>query len=494
MTRPQPTAAPAQAPSSAMPSGPLPDAAPAQVPFNEYRYSLRRRLLGVLISTLALLWLATLGAAFLRAHAVADDIFDAHLEQTAHMLLAAPFVGAAVLPPVPASHLPPANDAILFQVWETRPGLPAHLLFHAAGANDGPLTRLDGFSETQWRGDRWRFYSERSPDGRRQVQVAQSHDIRFALAQDAAIRLLLPLLAGLPLLALAAWIAVSRSLAPLGRIAAHLEQRRPEATEPVARDALPDEVAPLVTALDRLFARIGRVLENERQFTANAAHELRTPLASLKTQAQVALRAPKEETRERALHQVLEGADRLGRLVDQLLTLARLDPTLRECPGRPVDLLPIAREVLAQQAPAALERGVSLALEAPPEGTLPTLGNPDLLAILLRNLVDNGVRYSAPAAPGQEGQVRVRLERTPGGAVLRVTDSGPGIPADQREAALGRFTRLAPERAEGSGLGLSIVARIAALHGASLSLAEGPEGRGLAVTVGFPPREPGEPL
>lgn len=494
MTRPQPTAAPAQAPSSAIPSGPLPDAAPAQVPFNEYRYSLRRRLLGVLISTLALLWLATLGAAFLRAHAVADDIFDAHLEQTAHMLLAAPFVGAAVLPPVPASHLPPANDAILFQVWETRPGQPAHLLFHAAGANDGPLTRLDGFSETQWRGDRWRFYSERSPDGRRQVQVAQSHDIRFALAQDAAIRLLLPLLAGLPLLALAAWIAVSRSLAPLGRIATHLEQRRPEATEPVARDALPDEVAPLVTALDRLFARIGRVLENERQFTANAAHELRTPLASLKTQAQVALRAPKEETRERALHQVLEGADRLGRLVDQLLTLARLDPTLRECPGRPVDLLPIAREVLAQQAPAALERGVSLALEAPPEGTLPTLGNPDLLAILLRNLVDNGVRYSAPAAPGQEGQVRVHLERTPEGPVLRVTDSGPGIPADQREAALGRFTRLAPERAEGSGLGLSIVARIAALHGASLSLAEGPGGRGLAVTVGFPPREPGGSL
>lgn len=445
-------------------------------------YSLRRRLLGLLISATTLLWLATLGAAFLRAHSIADDIFDAHLQQTARTLLSvvpSDGDGHVDAPAAPAA----GGGEVLFQMWQRQPeGM--QLMLHSAGAGQEPLTGQEGFSETEWRGGEWRFYSEWSSDHERQVQVGQSHDIRYQLAQDAALRLLAPLVAGLPLLAAALWFGVSRGLLPLGRIARQLEQRRPDSPEPLATGTpIPQEVAPLILALDGLFSRIARVLENERQFTANAAHELRTPLAALKTQTQVALRAD-GEGKQRALLQVLEGTERLARMVEQLLTLARLDPGANFA-TQPLDLTPLAQEACALQAPAALDRNVSLEFEG--QGRHGIQGNPDLLRILLRNLLDNAVRYTRPG-----GHVWVRLAREgePSGRgekiLLSVTDDGPGIPGPERERALHRFTRLDPGRAEGSGLGLSIVARVAELHGAALSLGVGPEGLGLRVLVLFP--------
>ncbi|HET7776617.1 MAG TPA: histidine kinase dimerization/phospho-acceptor domain-containing protein, partial [Azospira sp.] len=304
-----------------------------------HSYSLRRRLLLLLLAVSAVLWLTTIAATFLRAHSLADDIFDAHLQLTAHLLLAADPAGGHVdVSPAPAA----AGGAVLFQIWRKEPeGMV--LALHSAGAGDDPLTHSEGFSETEWRGGEWRFYSQWSGDGQRQVQVAQSHDIRYTLAQEAAMRLLAPLLLGLPLMAAALWVAVGRGLAPLSRIAGQLEQRSPDATAPLGSGPVPAEVEPLVRALDGLFARIGRLLENERQFTANAAHELRTPLAALKTQAQVALRAEEGQVRLRALLHVLEGTERLGRLVEQLLTLARLDPTAN-LSLQPVELGPLARE------------------------------------------------------------------------------------------------------------------------------------------------------
>jgi len=454
-------------------------------------YSLRRRLLLLLLAVSALIWVATIAAAFLRAHDLADDIFDAHLQQTARLLLAIEHSGGDVdVLPAPGA----AGGEVLFQIWHHSPqGMVLQL--HSAGAGQSPLTAAEGFAETPWRDGEWRFYSEWSSDGQRQVQVAQSHDIRYALAQEAAMRLLAPLILGLPLLAAALWVAVGRGLAPLKRIAAQLERRPPDAATPLGSGPLPEEVAPLVQALDGLFARIARLLENERQFTANAAHELRTPLAALKTQAQVALRAAEGEVRQRALLHVLEGTERLGRLVEQLLTLARLDPgaglTLQT-----LDLAPLAQEACALLVPAAQARQVSLSLEygdgdAPdPGGAAPVgiliPGNPDLLRILLRNLVDNAVRYTRE---GGHVWVRLGLDGPAGGprqVLLTVADDGPGIPAEAREQALRRFSRLEPGRAEGSGLGLSIVARVAELHGAALSLGVGPEGQGLRVLVVFP--------
>lgn len=441
-------------------------------------YSLRRRLLLLLLAVSALIWGATIAAAFLRAHDLADDIFDAHLQQTARLLLATePTSGHVDVRPAPGA----AGGEVLFQIWRRTPQ-GAVLVLHSAGAGQTPLTAVEGFAETRWNGGEWRFYSEWSRDGLRQVQVAQSHDIRYTLAQEAAMRLLAPLILGLPLLAAALWVAVSRGLVPLARIAEQLDRRPPDSPQPLGSGPVPAEVAPLVQALDGLFARIARLLDNERQFTANAAHELRTPLAALKIQAQVALRAGEGEVRQRALLNVLEGIERLARLVEQLLTLARLDPGANAS-LQPLDPRPLAREVCAVLAPAAQARQVELLLElADGDGSLALAGNADLLRILLRNLVDNAIRYTR-----EGGHVWVSLIRDGARVVLAVADDGPGIPAEARERALGRFTRLAPARAEGSGLGLSIVQRVAELHGAALSLGVGPEGGGLRVLVVFPP-------
>ncbi|HET7776375.1 MAG TPA: ATP-binding protein [Azospira sp.] len=453
-------------------SRPAPASAPAPA-----AYSLRRRLLLLLLAVSVLLWLATIAAAFLRAHSLADDIFDAHLQQTARLLLATePGSGHVDVQPAPAA----AGGDVLFQIWRRSPeGLV--LALHSSGAGGPPLSAAEGFTETAWRGGEWRFYSEWSGDGQRQVQVAQSHDIRYALAQEAAMRLLAPLILGLPLLAAALWVALGRGLQPLARIAGQLDRRLPDSPLPLGSGPVPEEVAPLVQALDGLFARIARLLDNERQFTASAAHELRTPLAALKIQAQVALRADEGEVRQRALLNVLEGVERLGRLVEQLLTLARLDPAANTALG-PLDPRPLAREICALLAPAAQARGVSLELQQDDSGVAPLLaGNADLLRILLRNLVDNAVRYTRSG-----GHVWVSLGREDGRILLTVADDGPGIPEAAREQALGRFTRLEPGRAEGSGLGLSIVARVAELHRAALSLGVGPAGTGLRVLVVFP--------
>jgi two-component system, OmpR family, sensor histidine kinase QseC len=215
-------------------------------------------------------------------------------------------------------------------------------------------------------------------------------------------------------------------------------------------------------------------MQNERAFTADAAHELRTPLAAIATQAQVATRARDATERDHALAQLTASARRASHLVEQLLTLARLDPAAG-LPRTELRLETLAAEVCADQGAAALEKNIALELEAPQPVVIN--GNDAMLRVLLRNLIDNAVRYT-PAGGKVSVSVTARM--------LTVSDSGPGISADQRENALRRLHRLAGQDIEGSGLGLSIVARIAELHGASLELADGIGQPGLSVRVTFP--------
>jgi two-component system sensor histidine kinase QseC len=238
-------------------------------------------------------------------------------------------------------------------------------------------------------------------------------------------------------------------------------------------------VRPLVERLNALFARIAESLERERAFTADAAHELRTPLAAIRAQAQVAREAGGDAERRRALELVIAGCDRAARLSEQLLTLARLDAEDASRRFARCDLSEIARDVLGELAPAAYERGVSVELEA--TGPVPVHADAGLLRVLLRNLADNAVRYSPPGSA-----VRVRVEASADCALLCVSDEGPGIPSAERARVLDRFYRALGTSQPGVGLGLSIAARIAALHGATLDLSDGPGGRGLAVRVRFP--------
>jgi two-component system sensor histidine kinase QseC len=232
----------------------------------------------------------------------------------------------------------------------------------------------------------------------------------------------------------------------------------------------------MLEALNGLFQRVETALEAERQFTADAAHELRTPLAALQAQVQVALRARDSGERDRSLAQLQSGLTRASHLVDQMLQLARLDPESGLPDPQPVDLAILAEAVCADLGPLILHKNLDFALDATPGCTVN--GQVEWLRVLIRNLVDNAIRYTPPG-----GTLRVSVSRTAGQCRLCVSDSGPGIPVGERDAVLRRFHRLDQGTQPGSGLGLAIVARIAELHGAELELAESEDQQGLKVVV-----------
>lgn len=309
------------------------------------------------------------------------------------------------------------------------------------------------------------------------------------LAGEIAEHLLKPMLVALPGLALVLVVAVGFSLRPLRRLSDAIATRAAERLTPIDDADAPREILPLIQRLNRLFGEIDRALQNERRFTADAAHELRTPLAALQAQAQVALGATDAATRDHALNQILAACERATRLVTQLLTLARLDagqaPAMQE-----LGLRALATEVLADLAGAAIARDCELVLG---EGDAQVRGDATLLQAALRNLVDNALKHGAAR------QVELSIGDEGGQAVLCVADDGRGIPAAERASVRQRFRRGAsadscatgaagqslPD-ATGSGLGLSIVERIVELHGGALHLDEGPGGRGLAVRILLP--------
>jgi signal transduction histidine kinase len=306
----------------------------------------------------------------------------------------------------------------------------------------------------------------------------EAREAREEIAEALGKALIWPLAAALPALALAIWLGVGSGLRPLRELRAQLGRRGADDLAPLDDKRAPREIEPLVAELNRLFGRIGEALQRERRLTADAAHELRTPLAVLSTQAQVARRAQDEAARNEALEAIVSGAERAARLIEQMLTLARLEAGQPgEQAGR-VELHELARTVLAEAAPRAVEKSIDLSLE---EGAPAQIqGHAALLAILLRNLVDNAVRYT-PAG----GRVAVAIASSPNSVVLQVRDNGPGVPAAEVGRLGERFHRLAPPGESGSGLGLSIVLRIAELHRAQVRFANA-AGGGFVARVEFP--------
>ncbi|HET9449819.1 MAG TPA: ATP-binding protein [Aggregicoccus sp.] len=441
--------------------------------------SLRRRLLVALSLTVLAAWLATAAFSYQDARRRIGAMLDDHLVQAATLLLT--HAGAAVQPRRPPAHWGRAEEghSLVYQGWSA----DGRLLFHSADAPDHPLSaRAEGFSEELRGGERWRVYGLRDVETGTRVQVAEHAAFRSELAASVARHLLHPLAIALPVLAALLWLAVRWGLAPLRAFAHQVEAREPSQLAPLQAQRVPDEVRPLADALDALLRRVAASVEHERRFTADAAHELRTPLAGLQTHAEVALAARDARERDQALAHVAEGTQRASRLVAQLLALARLDARSAPPPLAPVPLAQLAAAQVAELAPFAAQRGINLGLVVEEGGQAAAVpGDADLLGVLLRNLVDNAVRYTP-----RGGTVDVTVRPVAGQVLLEVLDSGPGIPPQERARVLERFHRIRGSGEEGSGLGLSIVARIAQLHRAPLTLAEGPGGRGLRVTVALP--------
>jgi two-component system, OmpR family, sensor kinase len=279
------------------------------------------------------------------------------------------------------------------------------------------------------------------------------------------------------------WFTVGNALVPLQRLTQQLKARRVHALDPLPAASLPDEVQPLLQALNDLLARLRAALERERAFVADAAHELRTPLTALHLQMGMLARASDETERGVAMSTLSSGVQRAIRLVEQMLALARQEPradSLRV----PVRLDDLAREIVAELVPLADAGRIDLGVAAAQPATV--VADADALRTLLRNLVDNAVRYTPPG-----GRVDVSVAAPAGGvagsARLTVSDDGPGIVPAERARVFDRFYRRPGTVPPGSGLGLAIVKAIADAHGATVVLADGPGGKGLAVTLSFPP-------
>jgi two-component system sensor histidine kinase QseC len=288
-----------------------------------------------------------------------------------------------------------------------------------------------------------------------------------------------PLALGLPVLFLLLWFSIRRGLHPLADLSRAITQRQPDNLAHIDEASVPDEVQPIVTALNDLLTRMGQTLETERRFTDDAAHQLRTPLAAIQAQLYTARHTQAEAPHQIALAQMQHSVERGIRLVNQLLALARLDHKQAVPELQAVKLGDLAETICAELATLALQRDQTLELLAGPD--LPdVMGRPDLLAVLISNLVDNAVHYT-----GRGGHITVSIEATKTGVALLVCDDGPGIAPDLRERVFDRFFRIAAQNQPGTGLGLAICKRVAELHHATLTLSDGPQGRGLTVRVEF---------
>ena len=439
------------------------------------RASVRGRLVAILLSGLALVWLAAAVATVIKADHEVEEVYDASLAQSASLLVMR--LGEEI-DEIDTGHAAPLHKyakTLSFQVWKRG----RKLLLHSADAPDARLSeREEGFSTVTLNGRDWRVFSVWDPKREYLVQVRDSIRDRRHVTTDIVMALVRPLAIALPLFALLVWFAVGRAFRPLERVSEALASRDPGYLAPLDGD-VPAEVAPLVDRLNALLRRVESSLEGERRFTSDAAHELRTPLAALRAQLQVAEGATDPGERRHAIANALAAIERATHMVEQLLTLARLEHQAWRAQAAPFDLHRAAADAIADRAGAALAKRIDLSLEGEPGSTVP--GHAGLATIAIGNLVDNAIRYSPP-----DTAVTVAMAREDGVIAVRVRDEGPGIPAGRRAEALGRFSRLAPDAAEGSGLGLSIVSRVAELHGAAFALGDAPGGRGLEATLRFP--------
>lgn len=444
-------------------------------------HSLRWRLLAAIGAVVLLTWLLTGWFSYTKAQHEAEELMDGSLAQTARLLLAithdneddfaelvqrlATVRGAKDLYEPPLEFQIGLGDGTVLARSPDAPQLP---ILGVAGYND--IVRDD---------EGWRVLNAVTDDRRYRVQVAQSISLRDRAALEVATQTVLPLVLIVPVLILFIYLSISRTLRPLEQLASEVAARTPDNLAQLTGERIPTEARSLVSAINRLFLRVERTLDNERRFTADAAHELRTPLAALKVQTQVALLSGDTPGRDHALRQIEVGVDRASHLVEQLLRLARLDPLDSPPNARPIDLGRLVDDTCSDLPDA--ER----ITRHPLASTIRVMADRDLLQIAVRNLLDNALRY----AP-RDAEIRVEISRDNDGCTLSVVDSGPGV-AEETLARLGeRFFREQPGASTGNGLGLAIVVRIAELHGARVSLANRPQG-GFSASLHKLPLAPG---
>jgi two-component system sensor histidine kinase QseC len=354
---------------------------------------------------------------------------------------------------------------------------------HSPDAPHQPLTHgdTDGFTDTTIDNHPWRIYSKIFPAGRNThiIHVARSHNLHDHLVNEFLLNILKPVtILLLPFIGLL-WLAINGGLAPLHGLAREISGRDHGNLEPLTPQDVPKEVKVMVDEINALFLRLKQAVERFSRFTSDVSHELRNPIAGIMTHAHIALNSPEQADRQQSIKQIVKGSRQLRHIVDQLLTLARIEPDQLRDGFVQVNLHDVAVEVIAELTPRAIEKGLDIELQG--EDPVYILGNKELTAILLSNLIRNSI-HATPAG----GLIRIRLSESYEGASMQVEDTGPGIPEAERKRIFERFYQL--PGSHGSGLGLSIVQAIASVHMGKVSLDPRENGTGLVVRVQFPPR------
>lgn len=440
---------------------------------NLFRHlSLRVRLTLLFMLLSAITWCFASAIAWKQTTKKLDELFDTQQMLFAKRISAMDFTDLStsrqwIRTPKKVKHGHLDDDVLAFAIYttdgkmvlhdgENGPDIPYH--YRRDGFDDGQLNNDD---------DPWRFLWLTTADKKYRIVVGQEWDYRREMALDIITSQLTPWLIALPVMFLLLIVLLSRELAPLKKLTRTLRQRDPDASEPLNTDSVPTEVRPLLDALNQLFRRTHDMVTRERRFTSDAAHELRSPLTALRVQAEVAQMSQDDpESQRKALMQLHEGIDRATRLVEQLLTLSRLDSLEQLADVQSVALDELLQSSVMDIYHTAQKAGIEVRLHLNTQSVIRT-AQPLLLGLLVRNLLDNAVRYS-PA-----GSV-VDVTLTPDGFSVR--DNGPGISPEALARIGERFYRPPGQDATGSGLGLSIVQRIAALHHMSVTFSNVPSG------------------
>ncbi|MDX2345430.1 MAG: ATP-binding protein [Legionella sp.] len=384
-------------------------------------------------------------------------------------------------PPSLSSNSPSTDNfakRFSFQIWSRQ----GKLLLRSPNAPTlSPDTIKEGFSSTYIKNKKWRVFSTFNETSGSHLILTERYDTRNELARRIAQDDLYIMLLTFPLSGLLIWIIIGRGLASLDKIAKEVAHRAPSHLEPVSLESAPDEIKPMLDELNKLFFRLQEGFEREKRFAADAAHELKTPLAAIKTQAQVALKTNTVDEKNTSLKKLIASVNRTTHIVQQLLTMSRLVPDSPNVNDfERINLMRITRDMLTMLAPKAIEKQIELELQADKK-TPVFQGNNTALCILIRNLVDNAIRYTP-----KNGLIIVRVRPKNGRAMLEISDNGPGIPKELQSRVFERFFRVLGSKSAGSGLGLAIVKQIAALHHAHIELDTPTKHSGLIIRIYFP--------
>lgn len=443
--------------------------------------SIRQRLTLLVLSGVVLVWAYSLYSSYRQAVHEVEEWDQTRVEQAAHALL---LLDARDLPVFAGASLNVSdddgdNDASMRLLFEVT-GADSRVLAASPGLSSLDLPAFPAGAAAPLRANdaKWHIYVMGDAAHGRIVRVFEQRTHRSELSTEVAQRIARPLVLALPVLAVLVWVAIGSSLTPLRTLSRAIEARSPDSLEAIGVKGVPDEVHPLVAALNTLLQRLRRSFDRERAFTGDAAHELKTPLAAIKVQAQLALTARDPERQRRAMQRVVEAVDRSTHLADQLLALARLEGAT-PLPDAQVDLADVARACIADQHVYADRKQMSLTLR--PDGRSVVRAPPALVRLLLDNLVDNAIKYGHV-----QGRIEIAIWEDADTTWLQVRDDGPGVAEADLSRLHDRFFRGEGHLEQGNGLGLSIVARIVARLGGKLDYMAGMDGKGLGVRIGLP--------